>query len=206
MSLRRNNQVAQPLLEQEVRVQVETPTEKYTNKLNRYIGRIERHKTPDGNPDFKYGFWVAADSRAANREANYNLACQIRRELAVLVRMMGVVQREMVMDVMFTKGNHRKAVIDRNAAIEQAMQSFLIVSIIKELFSQLSITTERKVPSPGPDRGINSRELNNIIREARSEYVRRFFMFNNEEIDVEAVGGGNSNDIREMVDEIRNRK
>lgn len=203
---RRRNNLDRPLLEQEDAPQQETPIEKYTNMLDRYIARIDRHKTLDGNPDFKYGFWVAAESRAANREGNYNLARQLKGELAIISSMMGSIQRDMALDVLFTKGEYRNQVINSNQASYDMFVSYWVVAVIKELFSTASVNSQRKVDASAPNRGVHSRELNGILKSARSQYAKRFVMFNNEQIDVQEVCGANENDLNELVNEIRNKR
>ena len=50
--------------------------------LEKYLARIDIHKTLHGDtPDFRHGFWFFANSRAANRKANYLLAQSLLKDL-----------------------------------------------------------------------------------------------------------------------------
>lgn len=51
--------------------------------LKEYIRRIKANEDPNqaGKPNFSFGFWLFASSRAINREANYYLAKELRKQL-----------------------------------------------------------------------------------------------------------------------------
>lgn len=60
-----------------------TPEQELKERLGYYIARIEKSiNVPEANVNFKHGFWVMKDSRAANRLANYRLAKRMVEEVA----------------------------------------------------------------------------------------------------------------------------
>lgn len=64
------------------RTEVGSGRQSLVDALETYIKRIESHHRPMSNDiNFRYGFWFYANSRAANRKANYLLAKSLLNDL-----------------------------------------------------------------------------------------------------------------------------
>lgn len=131
-------------------------------KLNAYIKRIESHKNSDDKINFRYGFWFRAEKRALNREINYHLARELKKDL--------MTDFDICADSVNSSGSVVSASSDNSLGHASTSSSASIVSLFGK--SAIKNLRYKQVKDFGKnkqsDSGIYSRELNKVIRFARS--------------------------------------